>query len=269
MRVFDAEIVKEKNLTYAQVPFNAKEEFGIEKGPLLVRGEANGHPYRTRLIPKGSGKQILVLSKELQKRIGLTEGTLHLTMEPDMEKEGEAQRPYLPEQSGMDVISAITERRSIRKYVRRTIDDNIINTIIYAGLCAPSAKDKRPWHFIVIRDEGMLIKIASAGQYTGMIAQAPLCIAVCGDRNVEGTAEFLYQDCGAAAQNMLLCAHALGLGAVWCGVPANSSQQKALISILDLPVKVMPIALIAAGYPDERKEFMCGFESSKVHHESW
>lgn len=271
MKEFDAEIVIGNNgLKFAHVPFDAKEAFGIDKGKLPVRGEVNGQPYRSKLIPKGNGKQIIVLSRELQKAIGFADGMkVHFTMDPDTGKSCDAQAPNLLAQSGVDVVRAITERRSIRKYLKRTVEDDKINTILNAGFCAPSAKNKRPWHFIAVRERDALERIASAGKYTDMIAQAPLCIAICGDKIAEGMAEFLHQDCGAAAQNMLLCAHALGLGAVWCGVPSNLELQKKLIALLNLPAKVIPVAIIAIGYPDEEKSSEQRYESSKVHYETW
>lgn len=102
-----------------------------------------------------------------------------------------------------------------------------------------------------------------------MLSHAACAIVVCGDKNFEGTKEFLYADCAAAAQNMLLCLHSLGLGGVWCGVAANSRWYKLLIDILKLPFKVVPFSVIALGHPNEKKTSNATWDERKIHFEVW
>ena len=83
--------------------------------------------------------------------------------------------------SGMDVLTAIRTRRSIRRYTTEQIDDDTIETILEAGFCAPSASNKRPWHFMVIRDKATLGAIADAHPYAKMMPGARCCIVAIGD----------------------------------------------------------------------------------------
>ena len=102
-----------------------------------------------------------------------------------------------------------------------------------------------------------------------MLKDAACGIVVCGDRNNEGRKEFLYEDCAAATQNILLSSHGLGLGAVWCGVVQNSDWKKLIIDTLNLPLKIEPVSVIALGYPDECRQAEERWDSGKVHFDKW
>ena len=81
--------------------------------------------------------------------------------------------------------------------------------------------------------------------------------------------EFLYADCAAATQNILLGIHGLGLGGVWCGVASNSDWRKRMVAELELPLKLEPIAVIAFGWPDEKKELLGRWEPEKIYYDKW
>lgn len=274
MQIFEAEIKKEERgrLTFVELPFNAKELFCKPKGAIYVTGTINDEIYRCKLLSRGGGKYILVLDKALQKSVGFQGETMmaRVTMVAD---EVNVQRDTIGEfeavSCDMDVMTAIKSRHSIRKFTSHPISDSMLNTILSTGLQAPTAKNKRPYHFIVIKSRQILSELAHGNSNAKMLEGATCGIVVCGDRNIEGVKEFLYADCAAATQNMLLCIHALGLGGVWCGVMANSDWRKLIVTKLELPLKLEPISVIALGYSNEVKEPEGRWESKKIHYDRW
>jgi nitroreductase len=116
----------------------------------------------------------------------------------------------------MDVLEAIFTRRSIRKYTGEPVSDQDLETVLRAGCHAPSAHNIQPWEFLIIKDRSAFDSISKALTYAKMLPQADLCIIVCGDKNKQSMTGFLVEDCSAAIQNILLAAHGIGLGAVWC-----------------------------------------------------
>ncbi|MCX8056852.1 MAG: nitroreductase family protein [Ignavibacteria bacterium] len=169
----------------------------------------------------------------------------------------------------MELWEAILTRRSIRKFKSQIIPEELIEKILRAGMQAPSARNKQPWHFVVIRNREMLNKISEVHPYAYMLKEAPLGILICGDTNIETTIEYIVQDCSAATQNMLLAAHGFGLGAVWLGIYPREQRITALKELLQIPNHIIPIAMIAVGYPDEIKSFEDRFNPERIHYEKW
>jgi len=114
-----------------------------------------------------------------------------------------------------------------------------------------------------------LDKIEKVHPYAKMLKQAPLAIIVCGDFNLEENEAYLVQNCSAATQNVLLMATELGLGSVWLGVYPRDNRMQGLNKILNLPKHILPISLIAIGYPDEKKSEHSEFDLSKTKHNSF
>jgi nitroreductase len=172
--------------------------------------------------------------------------------------------------STMDVLTAIRTRRSIRRYTGDQIDDQTLETVLDAGFCAPSAHNRRPWHFLVIRDKAILQVISENHPYARMMPAAGCCIVVCGDQTAQESMGFLIEDCSAAIQNMLLAAHGLGLGAVWCGLYGGGSDLPARFAVLlQLPPGFLAVGMIALGYPAETKPAADRFDGARVHYEKW
>lgn len=271
---FDARIVKpdkKGGLTYINIPFNAAKEFN-DRGRIKVEGTINEYSFRSSLIPKGDGLYILPIDKKMQREIDIDiNGVLHIIMKPDgVKKESEIQVGFEKiDICNVDILTAIRERRSIRKFSGKKVDMKILNTIIEAGFCAPSAKNKRPWHFVIVKDKDALNRLSPDDSNHKPVTEADCCIVVCGDKNIQGMNDFLYEDCSASIQNMLLASHGMGLGTVWCGFHEGTDTYKNLINILQLPVKIVPIAMIALGYPAEKKVSVDRFDLSKVHYEKW
>jgi nitroreductase len=169
----------------------------------------------------------------------------------------------------MDLWEAILTRRSIRKFKSQPISEDLIEKILRAGMQAPSARNKQPWHFVVIRNRELLDKISVVHPYAYMLKEAPLGILICGDSKIEITIEYLIQDCSAATQNMLLAAHNFGLGAVWLGIYPREPRIKALRELLSLPEHIIPISMIAVGYPNEKKSPENRFKPERIHYDKW
>ena len=168
-------------------------------------------------------------------------------------------------------IQFLLGRRSIRLYAPGDVGEAAITQMLQAAMAAPSAVAKDPWRFVVIRKPETLSAIAAALPNGGMLATAPLGIIVCGDLAAahDRQLSYLLQDCSAAIENLLLCAHALGLGACWLGVHPREDRVRNLKEILSLPASVIPVAGIAIGRPGEEKEPRTRFNRDYVHFEKW
>jgi nitroreductase len=168
---------------------------------------------------------------------------------------------------GNDLIQTIFSRRSIRKYTEEPVPEDVVKTLLEAAMAAPSASNRKPWHFVVITERETLDRLANAHRYAKMLHEAPLCISVCGDESV--SQRFWEQDCSAATQNILLAAAALGLGSVWCGVYPSEDRVRVISEILVIEGSFKPLNLIAIGYPAEEKEPRTQYDESRVHRERW
>jgi nitroreductase len=169
----------------------------------------------------------------------------------------------------MDTMTAILTRRSIRRYKAKPIAQEVITDLLKAAMSAPSAGNERPWHFIVLTDRSLLDEIPKFHPYSAMLRQASVAILVCGDPSLEKHAGYWVLDCSTAAENLLLAAHAKGLGAVWCGVYPTADRVENMKKLLGLPAPVIPFALIPLGFPDEFKEGEDRFDPSRVHQNGW
>lgn len=169
----------------------------------------------------------------------------------------------------MELWDAILTRRSIRRYTNQSIPDDLIEKLLIAGMHAPSARNKQPWHFIVVRKRELLDKISVIHPYAYMLKEAPLGIIICGDKKLEITEEYIVQDCSAATQNILLAAHSFGLGAVWLGIYPREPRIKALRELFSLPENIIPISMVSVGYPAEKKNYENRFKPDRVHFDAW
>ena len=155
--------------------------------------------------------------------------------------------------SAEDVVyENILTRASVRTYLDKPVDSAKIERLLRAGMAAPSAADKRPWHFVVVTDRELLDGLAKANPNAGFAKKAPLAIVVCGDMNKTlqgGGKDFWIQDVSAVSENILLAAHAMGLGAVWTGTYPAPDRCKAVAEVLGLPKYLVPFNTIVIGYP--------------------
>lgn len=169
------------------------------------------------------------------------------------------------------VLNSLFTRRSIRKYTQEAISDTLINDLLEAGMAAPSAVGKDPWHFVVLRSRATIDMLAACLPNGKMLSGATAALLVCGDINRAHDRElsFLLQDLSAAVENILLAASMLGLGACWLGIHPRAERIGAVGQAFHLPEGIIPVAGISLGWPDEAKEARTRFNSALVHFEQW
>ena len=167
---------------------------------------------------------------------------------------------------GQAAIENIMTRTSIRQYKDQPVEQEKIDIMLKAAMAAPTAVNLHPWHFIVITDK-KTIGLLSGKQPTN----APLLIALCGDTDKTMTPDgktklpdFWVEDVSAATENLLLAAHALGLGAVWTGVYPAMDRTAEVANILNCPLNIVPVAVVRVGYPDEAPEPKNKFKEENV-----
>jgi flavin reductase (DIM6/NTAB) family NADH-FMN oxidoreductase RutF/nitroreductase len=183
-------------------------------------------------------------------------------------KPGDAHKLFLDDQTplfmpsfyGNAVLNIIHERKSVRHFTPQKVSKEQLTTLIKAGMAAPTAVNMQPWKFIAINDTSILNKLAAGSEYAEMLLHAPAAIAVCGNLTNAFPDEFRelwIQDCAAASQNILLAAESMNLGAVWTSTYPGKEVNKAAIETLNLPEHLIPLNVIAIGYPtgeDKKKD---------------
>lgn len=165
-------------------------------------------------------------------------------------------------------MKAILERRSIRKYTGEPVSEENIKDLMKAAMAAPSAHNKQPWEFIIVKDREVLTEITKFHPYSKMLNEAPLAIIVCGDQSKEDSGYWV-QDCSAATENILLAAQDKGLGAVWLGVYPYENLVQSLKKIFGIPEHVIPMNIIAVGHPEEKKEPADRYDENRIHINKW
>ena len=169
----------------------------------------------------------------------------------------------------MDALEAIHTRRSIRRYEKKPVPEELVQRVLAAAMMAPSARNAQPWQFVVIDEAELLAQIPEICPNAPMIAAAPLAILVCGDLDLEKSAGYWVIDCAAAVENMLLAAHALGLAACWAGVYPREPRVEGLRRLLGVPQRVIPHSLVVLGYPAERPESEDRYRTDRVRRNGW
>jgi nitroreductase len=163
----------------------------------------------------------------------------------------------------------ILGRRSIRRYEDRPVPEEAVQRLLEAAMAAPSAGNQQSWQFVVISDRDLLSRVPSVHPYSAMVPTAPVAVLVCGDLHLDTHTGYWVQDCSAATQNLLLAAHALGLGAVWLGCYPREERVAGLRSLLGLPEHIVPLALVPIGYPAETKPSGSRYDPERVHRNGW
>ena len=169
----------------------------------------------------------------------------------------------------MDALECIMTRRSIRSYTDEAVSDADLEMVLKAAMSAPSAGNEQPWHFVVIRDRETMNHIMDVHPYSGMLDHAPVCIAVCAELALEKYDGYWVQDASAATLNLLLAAHAIGLGGVWLGVHPVESRESGIRRILGLPDGVECLSLVALGHPATEAGPADRYDESRIHRDGW
>ncbi len=155
----------------------------------------------------------------------------------------------------MDILEGIYTRRSVRGFTAEPVERQMVAEILKAGSWAPSGLNNQPWRFVAVFDRGKRNELAGLTRYGRIIVEAPAAIAVFLDRSAMYNETKDHQAIGACLQNMLLAAHALGLGVVWLGEILKNAA--AVAALLDVPNNMELMAVVAVGHPashDQRSE---------------
>lgn len=170
------------------------------------------------------------------------------------------------------VVDNLMTRTSIRAYQQQPVEDEKIETLLRAAMAAPSAGNKQPWTFVVIKDKETLENIAARFRTAGMVKNAPVAIVVCGDMEKtfpEDGLDYWVEDTSAATENLLLAAHGIGLGAVWCGIYPMRERVAYLKELLGLPENIVPLNVVPVGYPAEDPAPKDKWKPELIHYEKW
>ncbi len=162
----------------------------------------------------------------------------------------------------MDLKEAIYKRRSVRKYKDIDVKDEDIDLLLQYAMAGPSAHNKKPWFFCVIKNDKIKEQIRSLTRFSNI--KAPVYIVVCGDETRSMGNEFWVQDVSAAIENILLGATSLGLGTCWLGVYPLKMPTKSIKLIIEAPQNIIPLGIIALGYPDESPEPRTQYDTTRV-----
>ena len=165
----------------------------------------------------------------------------------------------------MEALEVILTRRSVRRYRGSAVPQESVDTLLRAAMAAPSAGDQQPWRFVVVQDEERLRELAAAEPHGRMIAQAALAVVVCADLGRVRHDGFWIQDCAAATENLLLAAHALGLGAVWVGTYPREDRVKSVGEVVGLSDPLLAFAVVAVGDPAEPIQLVDRFDPERVY----
>lgn len=173
----------------------------------------------------------------------------------------------------MDVIQAIKERRSFRRYKPDPVRQEDLQIVLEAARMAPSWANTQCWKFIVVRDSSTKAKLAGTlnpgNPATAAITEAPIVIAACAETGKAGfkrgevctdKGDWFMFDVGLAMQNLVLAAHSLGLGTVHVGLV----DAKKAAEILGLPPGIVFVEMTPLGYPNEQPRAPARKELSEI-----
>ena len=185
--------------------------------------------------------------------------------------------------SAPSALDVIMSRTSIRSFTGEAVSKAQLETILKAGMAAPTAMNGQPWRFVVVTDKDKMASVFGAGPRSEMFTTAGAVIVVCGQTTSMGRPfgaqpdapeqempnMFWYEDCSAAAENILLAVKALGLGAVWtAGYPAEE-RIAPIAAALGLPANVKPLCIIPVGVPAEDPAPKDKWKPEYIHWEQW
>ena len=169
-------------------------------------------------------------------------------------------------------ITNIMTRVSVREFTGEKISEAQIDTLLRAAMAAPSAINKQPWAFIVVTDEAMIEKLGEALPYSRCSNHPAVAIIPCGDlsKAIEGEmAAFWINDVSAATENLLLAAHAMGLGAVWTGLHPDMNRAQMVQQMLGLPEHIIPLCIVPVGVPAEHPAVKNKYLPENIHYNKW
>ena len=162
-------------------------------------------------------------------------------------------------------MSLIFKRHSVRKFKDETVDDELIENLLKAGMQAPSSCNAQPWEFIVVSKKEDKQAISKMHKFAKPAANASHLIITLGNLNQAKVIGMIEQDLGACNENILLQATHEGLGAVWLGFHPIEDRTLRLKEYLGIPDYCIPFSVICVGWPKNEGEVKLRYDKSKVH----
>lgn len=171
----------------------------------------------------------------------------------------------------MNLEDGILTRRSIRKYQpNNKISKKDIDDLLNMAMHAPSGRNTQPWEFIVVDNQNMFNKIIAIHPYCSYLKDASAAIIVCGNLKEQHDDNYWIGDCGASTQNILLGAHAKGLGSCWCGIYPVEERMRSFHQLFNMPSYIQPFAMVVLGYAaEEPSQPHDRFKEHKIHNNMW
>ena len=163
----------------------------------------------------------------------------------------------------------IFRRRSIRRFLDKHVEPEKVEKILRAGMQAPSAHNNQRWEFIVVTDREKRENLSTFGQYTGMIAQAPVAVIILGKYDNEELNRWFPQDLGACTENILLQIVDENLAGCWMGFYPKEDMVAKVKQYFEIPENIMPFGVVAIGYSEDKNIFVDRFDSSKIHYNKY
>lgn len=167
----------------------------------------------------------------------------------------------------MDIREAIYKRRSVREFEEKHVSQEIIKSLLEDAMAAPSACNKKPWEFYVIRNKEKQELIKKGIKYSNF--NSDVLIIVAGNTNNSLTKDdndFWIQDCSAAIENILISAVSFGLGTCWCGLYPVKNRMERVKEILEIEDHIIPLGAIHIGYPKKEIEGRTQYDENKIHY---
>ncbi len=170
----------------------------------------------------------------------------------------------------MNHLELLYSRRSMRKYTDQPVTEKELYQILKAAMLAPSSKNGQPWHFVVVKAQTVREQMMEHHPNMTFAKYADAVILVCADSNKAPLA-MAYTDCAAATQNILLAAHALGLGACWCAVHPYEDRQQAFADLCGVPDDIKVFAAVTLGRPGKENPPIPEnrIDEDRIHLEKW
>lgn len=159
-------------------------------------------------------------------------------------------------------ISAIMQRKSVRAYLDREVEESKIDVLMRAAMAAPTGMGLKPWEFVVVKDKQVLDEMGDGLPRARMLKDTRQAIIVCGDTI---KSSYWYLDCSAAAENILIAAESMGLGAVWTAAYPYRDRIEVVKKALDLPDHILPLCVIPLGYPASPEKPKDKYDLTKIH----
>ena len=147
----------------------------------------------------------------------------------------------------MSLVDVILSRRSVRRYHKKEIPNDVLNKILEAGRQAPSAANRQPFHLIVLTDNNLKRELSN-GLFNRFIKHSPVAIVGCANTGGIFAGKWSIVDTSIALQNMVIAAWVMGVGSCWIG----DFKEETVKKLLDIPKKWKVVAIITFGYPIEQ-----------------